>query len=127
MGFYLKPRYEDDADYTTNAPSYYDDLARKNELLKKLSKRIWEYDEILASKLTEIDTTMKEYQADIDVKVDNSIQTWLDTNIENVISEAIQMVWFGLNDEGYFIASIPESWNEIQFDTNVDGQLILIN
>ena len=127
MSKFFKPRYESDADYTTNAPSYYDDLARKNELLKKLAKRIWEYDEILASKLAEIDTTMKEYHADIDVKVDKSIQTWLDTNMENVISEAIQMVWFGLNDEGYFIALIPKSWDEIQFDTNVDGQLILIN
>ena len=26
------PRYNDDSDYTTNAPSYYDDLARKQKL-----------------------------------------------------------------------------------------------
>ena len=38
------PRYPDDSDYKTNAPSYYDDLARKNKLIQMLAERIWEYD-----------------------------------------------------------------------------------
>lgn len=38
------PKYNDDSDYKTNAPSYYDDLARKHELLKLLVNKIWEYD-----------------------------------------------------------------------------------
>lgn len=36
------PYYPDDADYTTNAPSYYDDLARKQKLIKLLAERILE-------------------------------------------------------------------------------------
>src|SRR5699024_6118148 len=54
------PRYPDDADYTTNAPSYYDDLARKNKLIKKLAKRIWEYDKILADSLEEIEEVLRQ-------------------------------------------------------------------
>jgi len=126
------PYYNASADYETNSPSYYDDLARKNELLKILANRIWEYDTILANKLAEIDSTMKEYEAIIDGKVDDfdriileKTQTWLDKNMDDILSDAIQTVWFGLNDEGYFIAVIPESWNEISFDTNANGQLIL--
>lgn len=38
------PKYIDDVDYTTNAPSYYDDLARKNKLIHLLADKIWEYD-----------------------------------------------------------------------------------
>src|SRR5699024_10857940 len=56
----LYPRYPDDADYTTNAPSYYDDLARKNKLIKKLAKRIWEYDKILADSLEEIEEVLRQ-------------------------------------------------------------------
>ena len=42
------PRYPDDADYQTNAPSYYEDLARLQKLFEILSKRIWEYDKEIA-------------------------------------------------------------------------------
>lgn len=38
------PRYPDDADYQTNSPSYYEDLARLQKLFKILSTRIWDYD-----------------------------------------------------------------------------------
>lgn len=34
------PKYPDDADYTTNSPSYYEDLARKQKLIELLSKRV---------------------------------------------------------------------------------------
>src|SRR5699024_1844315 len=54
------PRYPDDADYQTNAPSYYEDLARKNKLIKKLAKRIWEYDKILADSLEEIEEVLRQ-------------------------------------------------------------------
>lgn len=48
------PRYTDDADYTTNAPSYYDDLARKNKLIQLLAKKIWEYEDRLNMSLAEV-------------------------------------------------------------------------
>src|SRR5699024_6633572 len=54
------PRYPDDADYQTNAASYYEDLARKNKLIKKLAKRIWEYDKILADNLEEIEEVLRQ-------------------------------------------------------------------
>ena len=54
------PRYPDDADYQTNAPSYYEDLGRKNHLIKILAKRVWEYDETLNMKLEEIEKILEE-------------------------------------------------------------------
>lgn len=54
------PKYPDDTDYNTNAPSYYDDLARKQKLIKLLSKRIWEYDKTLNMKLEEIEKVLEE-------------------------------------------------------------------
>lgn len=134
MGNYLRPRYESDADYTTNAPSYYDELARKQKLIKELAMKIWEYDHILASKLKEVEDTLKQYSDILDGKIedfDNIILTktknWLDENMEDILTEAVQIVWFGLTDDGYFMAVIPENWKDIQFDTTAEGQLVLIN
>src|SRR5699024_2509352 len=53
-------RYPDDADYQTNAPSYYEDLARKDYLIKILAKRVWEYDKTLNMKLEEIEKVLEE-------------------------------------------------------------------
>ena len=127
------PRYNDDSDYTTNAPSYYDDLARKQKLIKELSLKIWEYDQILASKLKEVDDTLKQYIDIIDGKVedfDNIIldktEKWLAENMAEIMSDAVKMAWFGLSDDGYFIAVIPDSWvDDVRFSTSDEGELIL--
>lgn len=61
-----KPRYPNDTDYTTNAPSYYDDLARKTKLIKELSKRIWEYDKELAKRFEEWDKNIETLPEDLE-------------------------------------------------------------
>lgn len=45
------------------------------------------------------------------------ITTWLSTHAADVISAYIKNVWFGLTDAGYFVAYIPDSWNDITFKT----------
>lgn len=42
---------------------------------------------------------------------------WINENLYKLISDRIKMVFFGLTDDGYFCAYIPDSWSEIQFDT----------
>lgn len=129
-----KPRYNDDSDYTTNAPSYYDDLARKQGLIKELAHKIWEYDQILAGKLKEVEDTLTKYADILDGKIEDfdriildKTTKWLDDNMENILTEAVKLVWFGLTDDGYFMAVIPDGWKDVQFDTTNEGQLMLIN
>src|SRR5699024_6109486 len=174
------PRYNDDSDYTTNAPSYYDDLARKQKLIKELAHKIWEYDQILHAKLKEVEDNLKKYADILDGKIEyfdiiilnkkkisnkickndhiyknkikenkdnlkkyddildrkiedfdriilNKTEKWLEDNMENILTEAVKIVWFGLTDDGYFMAVIPENWSDVQFDTTNEGQLMLIN
>ena len=45
------------------------------------------------------------------------IYKWINEHMAELISHAVKMVYFGLNDEGYFVAYIPESWSDITFDT----------
>ena len=128
------PRYPDDADYQTNAPSYYEDLARKHGLIKELSNKIWEYDKILYEKLKEVEDTLQEYADILDGKINDfdqiiltKTEKWLDENMEDILTQAVKLVWFGLTDDGYFMAVIPPNWSDVQFDTTNEGQLVLQN
>lgn len=68
---------------------------------------------------------------------EKQIAQWIQDNMEAIIKASIKQVYFGLTDDtysggaGYFVAYIPESWNEIVFDTGATfgldtyGRLIL--
>lgn len=45
------------------------------------------------------------------------IYKWIDEHMEELISRAIKQVYFGLTMDGYFVAYVPDSWNDITFDT----------
>lgn len=51
--------------------------------------------------------------------IKDSVTEWVNTNLEYIYRYTIAQVFFGLNEEGYFVAYIPQSWNEIMFDTGV--------
>ena len=53
-----------------------------------------------------------------------SLHDWLTKNAFDIIGEMVKMVFFGLTDSGYFVAYIPEGWDEIIFNTTgLDIQL----
>ena len=87
------PNYPDDADYTTNAPSYYEDLARKEKLIRLLAERIWGYEKILDETLEEIQERFQAWDKNLedlpdDVKI--LLQQWLDNGtLDHIINETI--------------------------------------
>lgn len=46
-----------------------------------------------------------------------SLINWIDQNIQILVGRIVKYVFFGLSDDGYFVAYIPQSWDFIQFDT----------
>lgn len=48
----------------------------------------------------------------------NSIIAFIKSNFYNIVGEMTKMVFFGLTDSGYFVAYIPESWEDIKFSTS---------
>lgn len=47
----------------------------------------------------------------------DAITKWIAANFYDIVAEMMRMVLFGLTDTGYFVAYIPESWNDITFNT----------
>lgn len=45
------------------------------------------------------------------------VTEWISAHFYDIIGDMMKMVFFGLTDSGYFVAYIPESWDDIQFFT----------
>lgn len=136
MGYKKYPYHN--RDYNTNEPSYYDDLAKKVQMIKMMVDRIEQYDEILKKNLEEYRKDVNELIQWAEGEIEkirsggyleqlylDSLKNWIDTNLEKIVPRIAKLVWFGLTDDGYFMAVIPESWEEICFDTTVEGNLVL--
>ena len=50
----------------------------------------------------------------------NDFLQWVDTNMADIIHEMVRFVFFGLDDDGHFVAYIPASWGFLHFDTLLD-------
>lgn len=46
-----------------------------------------------------------------------ALHDWVVANSVSIIGSLIKSVFFGINDEGYFVAYIPDSWSDIIFGT----------
>lgn len=61
----------------------------------------------------------------------NALSSWIDKNLKELVGRVVKYVFFGLTDDGYFVAYIPDTWDFITFDTILDqnspmfGHLIL--
>lgn len=97
-------------------PLVYDDSLSYYELLNKVVDKLnevvdtdnvlIEYTNSLDGRVTTIEATLSELTSGEYSKI-----------LERYISDAIKMVFFGLTDTGYFVAYIPESWEDITFNT----------
>lgn len=108
-------------------PAVYDDSLSYYEILAKVQQK--------CNELVEANNYMQEWQATQDEVIreltqqvedfinggyredfDRFAQEWLDANIQQALTKAVHMVFFGLTDEGYFVAYIPQDWAFV-FDT----------
>lgn len=49
--------------------------------------------------------------------VTDAFQRWMNENALDLVGEMAKLVFFGINDAGYWVAYIPEGWDDIIFNT----------
>lgn len=90
-------------------------------------------------KIAELGQTVVQLQKDIDdllngEYIDNYVKalaTWIDNNLQQLVGKVVKYVWFEIDDSGYFIAYIPDTWDFVNFGTELDpddedyGKLVL--
>ena len=111
-------------------PAVYDDSLSYYELLAKIQEKL---NEVITSEnhLNEWQAAQDELMAELEQLVQDFInggykqdfdkfaQDWLDENIQEALTKAAHMVFFGLDDSGYFKAYIPTDWSFV-FGTVLD-------
>lgn len=94
-------------------PLVYDDSLSYYELLCKVVSKLNELIENYAS----YNDVVAEIQTAID-KLQQQIDSFDTTYIEKLINDKLaNMIYVGISDAGYFIYYMPESWNDITFNT----------
>lgn len=54
-----------------------------------------------------------------------AFEAWMSRNAINLVGSLVKHVYFGLTDDGYFCAFIPDNWSDIHFDTITDTDSML--
>ena len=75
-----------------------------------------------------IETTLGQLKEEVDKLTNgdyieiyvNALSEWIDNNLQQLVAKLVKYVWFAINDEGYFVAYIPDKWDFIGFDTITD-------
>ena len=109
-------------------PAVYDDSLSYYELLAKVVDKlnsVIDNANVMSDAISDNAAAIKELQelfqkfqeSGFDDYYRAQIEQWVKDNMENIIRDSIKMVFFGLTDDGYFCAYVPDSWKEITFDT----------
>lgn len=49
--------------------------------------------------------------------ITEAFRRWMNNNAISIVGEMVKSVFFEISDEGYFIAYIPDGWEDIIFNT----------
>jgi hypothetical protein len=67
----------------------------------------------------EVQAKLDELEALLWNGLEGAVDKWIDENLSYIFTHVAKQVYFGLNLEGYFVAYIPEGWDDIVFDTGM--------
>jgi uncharacterized protein Yka (UPF0111/DUF47 family) len=95
--------------------SYYEVLCKLCDEMKKLMQEM--------DDLSEDVTALKKAIADVEKWIADFNTDFIKKLVLEYVAESVKQVYFGLSNTGYFVAYIPKSWNELEFDTIQEGGL----
>lgn len=123
-------------------PAVYDDSLSYYELLAKVIEKLNEVITLVngetdswESIIQAVQELQEEFQEFIDggfeEYYEDLLRAWIDDNMQSIIARSVKNVYFGITQDGHFVAYIPDCWRELHFDTGYDptvdtfGRLIL--
>ena len=128
------PYFDNRANFETNSISYYEYLGKIREILKgffeeyeRFNKEMHDnFEQYVIDSDKRIDEIISRIEAEIKEYNIAAIEQWLDENMPNYIASVAKFAWFGISGD-YFVAVIPDSWSDVQFNSTADGHLVLMN
>lgn len=114
--------------YTPALPQFYWDVYSAEQRIKHMCYEIEkciEYADMLGINLNITHDDVVKLQSDFKKFMESGfedyyeqkLEEWIKNNVAEIFNTLAKMVFFGLTDDGYFCAYIPDSWSDITFDT----------
>lgn len=122
------PYFAGFTEFTNTIPKLYWNVESQEQRILTLCKQLHKlicYIDFVGDKVNINHDEIEKLKADFQKFIESGFEdyykeqifAWIDENMPAIISRAVKQVYFGLNDDGYFVAYIPDSWNDITFDT----------
>lgn len=124
------PIYSGWTQYTPVIPKLYWDVYSAEQRIKQLClsfDKVEHYLDYVAKMMNEWNVEFSEEMEKEFVELwnavnnglENAVHDWVNKNLNEIFNLVVKQVYFGLNLEGYFVAYIPEGWDDIVFDTGM--------
>ena len=89
-------------------------------------KRIAEENKVISADIERLDAEYKTFEDFYDALMSGdfpdgfkiALSEWLQENALDLFGQLVKFVFFGLTQDGYFVAYIPDSWSDIHFGTS---------
>lgn len=129
-------------EYTSVMPKMYWDVVSQEQRIHRLCETLDKlicYADMLGVKINvnreDIDSLLDQFndfkEHGFEDYYEQQLEQWINDNAPLLFEMLAKQVYFGLTLDGHFVAYIPESWNDILFDTGYNygedtyGRLIL--
>ncbi len=120
--------YSSFTEYTPALPQFYWDVYSAEQRIKHMCYEIEkciDYADMLGISLNITHDDVVKLQADFKKFMESGfedyyeqkLEEWIRNNVTEIFNTLAKMVFFGLTEDGYFCAYIPDSWSDITFDT----------
>lgn len=111
---------------------YINDLIHNDQILSEMVES-WNVDiDAIEQQISKLQEQLNKYaDGELIPEYVLALQNFIDENLEGIIGRIVKFVSFGINEQGYFVALVPKTWNFIHFDTIIEpsselyGHLIL--
>ena len=127
---YFAPRWSSFLDFVPTVPQLYwnvDGNEQRYHLLCKQLHKLICYADMLGVKINlnhdeieKLEAEFEEFKASgfLDY-YEQQLEEWINENAVFLFEHFAKMVFFGITSDGYFCAYVPDSWQEIEFDTGM--------
>ena len=131
MGNHLNrwvPWFAGFTDFTPTIPKMYWDVESQEQRIHAICRQLHKlvcYADMLGDRISinreDIDELQKLFERFMESGFEDyyaeQVEKWIDEHLEFIYTHTVKQIYFGLTEDGYWCAWIPESWDDITFDT----------
>ena len=115
-------------EFTPTIPKMYWDVESQEQRIHAICRQLHKlvcYADMLGDRISinreDIDELQKLFEQFMESGFDDyyadQVEKWINDHLEYIYRYTIKQIYFGLTEDGYWCAWIPESWEDITFDT----------